>query len=117
MAFGDTIHAFESVASIVPPPVPNIVSLPVGAMLSIVTTLASAGAILWRLAKRDQQFVSIIDRVGEFEGGYMPRSEFKMYCESQQDAIKSLVSNFNSRMDTLDSHIQDVYRQNRPNAK
>ena len=86
-------------------------------LFSIFTTIASAGAILWKMAKKDQQFVSMLERVKEIEDGYLPRSEFKMYCDSQQEAIKSLVSNFNSRMDLLDKHIQDLYRQHPPNPE
>lgn len=107
----------DSLSIVAGTPLSGFFSLSAETLVSIMTTLGTGGAILWKIAKKDQQFESILDRVKEMEDGYLPRSEFRMYCESQQEAVKSLVSNFSSRMDLLDAHIQDVYRQHPSNLE
>lgn len=106
----------DSLLMIAGTPISSFFDLSAETLVSILTTIATGGTILWKIAKKDQQLESLLERVNEVEDGYLPRSEFRMYCESQQEAIKSLVSNFHQRMDTLDKHIQDVYCQHPPNS-
>lgn len=81
----------------------------VGNIPTLLSIFGSMMVILWRIAKKDQQFRDLVDRVGEFEDGYLSQNEFKLYRETQQQATKELLSHFNSRLDHMDKHLLRIY--------